>query len=88
MTARSKLVEEIAAKSLLDVIPDMEQLVLEHGELALYDKDEYICKQGDTRGDCDVLLASGLGGCYCAMTFTTSIYVVQAPCHSSLISTG
>jgi ATP-binding cassette, subfamily B, bacterial HlyB/CyaB len=46
MAAQSKLLEEIHAKSLLDVIPQIEDLVLEHGELTLYQAGEKVCEQG------------------------------------------
>lgn len=46
MATQSKLLEEIHAKSLLDVIPQIEDLILEHGELTLFQAGEKVCEQG------------------------------------------
>ena len=46
MATRSKLLEDIHAKSVIYVIPEIEDLILEHGELVLFEPEERVCQQG------------------------------------------
>ena len=46
MVIRSKLLEEIRAESLIDIIPDMDQLLLKHGRLRLAQEGEILCEAG------------------------------------------
>ncbi len=46
MVIRSKLLEEIRAESLIDIIPGMDELLLQHGQLRLAEPGEILCESG------------------------------------------
>ena len=46
MATRSKLLEDIHAKSVIYVIPEIEDLILEHGELVCLSPRKEVIQQG------------------------------------------